>query len=1542
MPADSLYTLRCAGGQNTVFTASSISSQSIVSPSQDCPRILAQWAPRRLLGHFSLKASSDNGLWPVANMSARPVSVQVCAVMDPVSDLQCHGSNRQGRVMQPTSRTGSKPGPAQPRHGMRLRSHGDAAPPPPQHDPETDSVKSSDSESSLTTSDSRLSRYTAQTWSAADIRIVTVNCGRAGWQGKGQLCLQYAATVNANVLVVSEAHNQPGQALPLYDDWAVLAQPRSHRHLQNGGVIIVIAKSLIALCDAPPAVTASSLLADVLWVRLAPRAFSRPVALCAVYLPPCGSSPYNCPARDHCPGLGTTCPRSHATAALREIGLELESIAEQCEVVITGDFNARLGTSWPRARAITDILLSGEVPLTVCNPKHQDGRFIATHHMEGQVGTHPNVLDLVLAPLGNTVRVECCIDQQGLISDHLPMLSALKGNRPLLAHPANNVLGAARALKQKSDVPLWALTNVPQPSITITADFQSRMASKVSAALNTLGPAPTSTADLVGVFHQLGALVIDAFVQCGHEISAAIPSQAVARVQRAFQLGPLELHAARSAHTEIERLLQRIRRLRRMNAPVPYDVDAKLASLVLERKRQRLAASALSKKSERLVQQSVFQETFRGIFRFDSAMQISQRKGRLARRRNAHSYRNANAIAERLSEIARQCQSRYGEPVYSTETERATARQYHSHRLHQRAVHMAQFLALQQSHRAPPVSAEEVVSAVNGLKSVSSAIGCPVACVKALSNVSGFITYLQNTLTLMFQLAELPAGIGLRKGVPLAKQGAVLDRGNTKLRIISVGSVFARLYESVFTARVTAFLTAKGLVSDEQYGFVAGRSTEQAILTSRMGVHQLLSAKQPVYQVFVDIETAYPHTHPDALMCTQTENGLPAYLWLLLDKWLGVQQLFVQIGRQNSPLIDVVMGLGEGTVKSPVLFNSNNESTIDGIKAVCNSPELESEGRRKPGLWVNGVLAVSSIWFADDGTMFGPTQTSAQAVLSGAVAALKAKLYSVGVAPTKTAICLHLPYDKTARARVRRYHGAIPESQRDQADPHAPLYTKHFVRVDNRDVPFVKSYKYLGVSVHHHGATAALALAQNRLKQLAIGVYAAVASSGVRKQPLWQGVNVYKLYYFPKVTYAWASVYTQVPAALHTLESRVLKAITGLSHHPDVVMRSVLGLPSLETRLSLRCCDLLLSLLRQPPNCQMRLVLAAEVSTYTTEGNASVASRSWWHGVRGFLLALSAVGARLLVVSPHTGQNEAVDWYDAALLCASQAGPWDALRWQLHDAFVSQYREAHEMLELALQSKQLDVCAKSTAEVRELSTGLSSAPFVIEPRTAACTWRLRLRGGVLGAFGYKLRASMVPHCLLCGQAGHWAIPHIVRDCPAMEAARVDVWTKALHFGVAAHVMTDQPVQSQRQNWYLLTVGAVVPEAFCKVGTSAPTHFNRPEGATATRRHGKVKGVYLKLLRITGELLCGILDGCEAAIKEHAALLENAAEVHGEDTPNEGASESKDSDVDIEMEGDAGSDAFLDSPYEDESWESVDDEDDEEDAEDSECNEEDDV
>ena len=124
----------------------------------------------------------------------------------------------------------------------------------------------------------------------------------------------------------------------------------------------------------------------------------------------------------------------------------------------------------------------------------------------------------------------------------------------------------------------------------------------------------------------------------------------------------------------------------------------------------------------------------------------------------------------------------------------------------------------------------------------------------------------------------------------------------------------------------------------------------------------------------------------------------------------------------------------------------------------------------------------------------------------------------------------------------------------------------------------------------------------------------------------------------------------------------------------------------------------------------------------------------------------------------------------------------------------------------------------------------------------------------------------------------WNVPHLVRDCEQFKAARESAWCGAAAFAIGAGVMaaeqrTASAVCASRHDWYLLTLGAAVPVAFCRVAAGEPTHFARVRGGgsstVAPQQRERDAMTYRQLLHITGTFLDDVMQSCVTAVAQWA-------------------------------------------------------------------------
>ena len=254
--------------------------------------------------------------------------------------------------------------------------------------------------------------------------------------------------------------------------------------------------------------------------------------------------------------------------------------------------------------------------------------------------------------------------------------------------------------------------------------------------------------------------------------------------------------------------------------------------------------------------------------------------------------------------------------------------------------------------------------------------------------------------------------------------------------------------------------------------------------------------------------------------------------------------------------------------------------------------------------------------------------------------------------------------------------------------------------------------------------------------------------------------------------------------------------------------------------------------------------------------------KSWRAGMVALLMGLDPAGKR---------------WTDSK----QQGALLTTLRkWYRHAALVlTIYNYWSEIEEL-----------KSLDDVKDLLQGNNPAPYSVLHRSPANDARSRMRGGIRGLLGYEERYKHLNktvfetgqpprrQCPLCKQP--LSVPHLIRDCVALEVERRKTWTEAsmsIRRTVSERVPTAAteipplltPMDGAlRHQWYLLTVGAEVSNEFSGIGIEGwHTRGWRERPRVTNLLVNPNHALYVTVLRITGVFVVSALRQLESAIDE---------------------------------------------------------------------------
>ena len=152
---------------------------------------------------------------------------------------------------------------------------------------------------------------------------------------------------------------------------------------------------------------------------------------------------------------------------------------------------------------------------------------------------------------------------------------------------------------------------------------------------------------------------------------------------------------------------------------------------------------------------------------------------------------------------------------------------------------------------------------------------------------------------------------------PIHKDG---DRLNKKsYRPISILSNISKVFERIIFDQITAF--AEKFLSPKLCGFRKGYSTQHAIFNLLQNWQKCLDKSGIVGTLLMDLSKAYDCLPHDLLIAKLAAYGFSLDSLKLLHSYLSNRYQRVKIGSSFSDLLEVILGLPQGSILGPILFN---------------------------------------------------------------------------------------------------------------------------------------------------------------------------------------------------------------------------------------------------------------------------------------------------------------------------------------------------------------------------------------------------------------------------------------------------------------------------------------------------------------------------------------------------------------------------------------------------------------------------------------------
>ena len=139
-------------------------------------------------------------------------------------------------------------------------------------------------------------------------------------------------------------------------------------------------------------------------------------------------------------------------------------------------------------------------------------------------------------------------------------------------------------------------------------------------------------------------------------------------------------------------------------------------------------------------------------------------------------------------------------------------------------------------------------------------------------------------------------------------------------RPVSILPIFGKIFEKIIYKRLYAFLTANGVLHDNQFGFRKGHSTNHALHESIETINTSLLAGKHVLGIFIDLSKAFDTLDHPTLLCKLENYGIRGNALLLLKSYLSERSQYVSFCKTSSDALGIKYGVPQGSILGPLLF----------------------------------------------------------------------------------------------------------------------------------------------------------------------------------------------------------------------------------------------------------------------------------------------------------------------------------------------------------------------------------------------------------------------------------------------------------------------------------------------------------------------------------------------------------------------------------------------------------------------------------------------
>jgi len=206
-----------------------------------------------------------------------------------------------------------------------------------------------------------------------------------------------------------------------------------------------------------------------------------------------------------------------------------------------------------------------------------------------------------------------------------------------------------------------------------------------------------------------------------------------------------------------------------------------------------------------------------------------------------------------------------------------------------------------------------IISSLDDKRSTSGFI--PTWVIKQFQHI--IIKPLTECINFCLSTGIFPDELKLAEVLPIFKKHDKLDKGN--YRPISVLSSISKIYERILFSRMNAYF--EPIFSDLLCGFRSNHSTQHALLRLIQNWQTQLDNKKQVGTILMDLSKAFDSLPHELLLAKSIAYGFNNRSTFLVENYLTNRKQRTKVGSELSLWLDVIIGVPQGSVLGPLLFN---------------------------------------------------------------------------------------------------------------------------------------------------------------------------------------------------------------------------------------------------------------------------------------------------------------------------------------------------------------------------------------------------------------------------------------------------------------------------------------------------------------------------------------------------------------------------------------------------------------------------------------------